>query len=58
MAVAAFLDRAIGFADIATTVDRALASFDLSPPTTISEVIDIDREVREKTREIMPLPTS
>jgi 1-deoxy-D-xylulose-5-phosphate reductoisomerase len=58
VAVAAFLGRGIGFADVATTVERALASFDLPAPTTISEVIDIDREVREKTREIMPLPTS
>ena len=58
VAVAAFLERAIGFADIAATVERALATFDRPPPTTIGDVIDIDDEVRKKTREIMPLPTS
>lgn len=58
VAVAAFLERAIGFIDIAATVERALALIDVPAPATISEVIDIDREVRKKTREIMPLPTS
>jgi 1-deoxy-D-xylulose-5-phosphate reductoisomerase len=58
VAVAAFLDRDIGFAEIAATVERALATIDLPSPATISEVIDIDCEVRKKTREIMPLPTS
>jgi spermidine synthase len=27
-------------------------------PVSIADVIDIDREVREKAREFMPLPTS
>ena len=58
VAVAAFLDRRIGFADIAVTAERALAAFDLPAPTTVGEVIDIDLEVRKKAREIMPLPTS
>jgi 1-deoxy-D-xylulose-5-phosphate reductoisomerase len=58
VAVAAFLERKIGFADIAATVERGLATIDLQSPKTIGEVIDIDREVRKKTREIMPLPTS
>jgi 1-deoxy-D-xylulose-5-phosphate reductoisomerase len=58
VAVAAFLERRIGFADIAATVERGLAAIDLQSPETIGEVIDIDREVRKKTREIMPLPTS
>lgn len=58
MAVAAFFERTIGFADIAATVERALATIDLPSPETIGEVIDIDREVRKKAREIMPLPTS
>jgi 1-deoxy-D-xylulose-5-phosphate reductoisomerase len=55
MAVAAFLARRIGFADIAGTVVRALEALDAPAPRSIAEVIDIDREVREKTREIMPL---
>jgi 1-deoxy-D-xylulose-5-phosphate reductoisomerase len=58
VAVAAFLDRRIGFADIAGTVARALETIDAASPRSIAEVIDIDREVREKTREIMPLPAS
>jgi 1-deoxy-D-xylulose-5-phosphate reductoisomerase len=56
VAVAAFLDRRIGFADIAGTVARALDTIEAPPPTTIAHVIDIDSEVREKAREIMLLP--
>ena len=57
VAVAAFLDRRIGFADIAGTVARALEAIEAPAPSLIADVIDIDLEVREKTREIMPLPT-
>jgi len=55
MAVAAFLDRRIGFADIAKSVAQALDTIDLPAPDSIADVIDIDREVREKAREFMPL---
>ena len=55
IAVAAFLDRRIGFADIAVTVARALETVDAAAPQSIAEVIDIDIEVRKKAREIMPL---
>ena len=58
MAVAAFLARRIGFSDIAQTVDRTLTSFRRPAPLSIAEVIDIDREVREKAGEFMPLPAS
>jgi 1-deoxy-D-xylulose-5-phosphate reductoisomerase len=58
IAVAAFLDRRIGFADIAGTVERALETVDSPAPGSIAEVIDIDREVREKAREIMSLHAS
>ena len=58
IAVAAFLDRRIGFADIAATVARALETIDSRAPRSIAEVIDIDSQVREKTREIMPLLAS
>jgi 1-deoxy-D-xylulose-5-phosphate reductoisomerase len=58
VAVAAFLARRIGFADIAETVERTLATVDLAAPRSIADVIDIDREVREKAREIMPLLAS
>ena len=56
VAVAAFLERRIGFAEIAGTVARVLAALDLPEPHSVAEVIDIDREVRKKAREIMPLP--
>jgi len=58
LAVAAFLDRRIGFADIARTVERALATIEPPSPKSIGDVIDIDREVREKAHEIMPLPAN
>ena len=58
IAVAGFLDRRIGFADIARTVERALGAVNRSAPNSIADVIDIDREVREKAREFMPLPAS
>ena len=58
LAVAAFLDRRIGFGDIARTVERALATIHPSGPRSIGDVIDIDREVREKAHEIMPLPAN
>ena len=58
IAVAAFLDRRIGFADIPGTVERALAMIDRPAPQSIGDVIDIDREVREKAHEIMPLPAN
>jgi len=58
VAVAAFLDRRIGFADIVTTVDRALQQIRPAAPQSIADVIDIDREVRKKAREIMLLPAN
>jgi 1-deoxy-D-xylulose-5-phosphate reductoisomerase len=58
VAVAAFLQRQIGFADIARAVERALETIDAQQPRSIAHVIDIDREVREKAGEFMPLPTS
>ncbi len=57
VAVAAFLERRIGFADIAGTVARALEGIEAPAPASIADVIDIDHEVREKAREIMSLPT-
>ncbi len=58
VAVAAFLDGQIGFADIAATVGRTLAAVTKEAPASVAEVIDIDREVREKAREFMPLPAA
>ncbi len=55
VAVAAFLAGRIAFPEIAAAVARALDAFPVSTPASIAEVIDIDREVREKAREFMPL---
>jgi 1-deoxy-D-xylulose-5-phosphate reductoisomerase len=45
-AVAAFLDRRIGFLDIVRTVEEALARTSAAAPRSIAEVIDIDRSAR------------
>ena len=58
VAVAAFLANHIAFAEIAGSVARALNAFSGKAPVSIEEVIDIDREVREKAREFMPLPAN
>ena len=58
VAVAAFLANHIDFAEIAGSVARALNAFSGKAPVSIEEVIDIDREVREKAREFMPLPAN
>jgi len=55
VAVGAFLERRVSFGDIARVVERALQTIQTPSPTSIAEVIDIDRQVREKTREIMSL---
>ena len=58
VAVASFLANHIAFAEIAGSVARALNAFSWKAPVSIEEVIDIDREVREKAREFMPLPAN
>jgi 1-deoxy-D-xylulose-5-phosphate reductoisomerase len=46
VAVAAFLDRRIGFLEIAPLVAEALAQVDGSPARDVSELIEADREAR------------
>ncbi len=53
MAVAAFLAGRIGFLDIARTVEEALARVSAAAPGSIADVIDIDRQAREKAGELM-----
>jgi 1-deoxy-D-xylulose-5-phosphate reductoisomerase len=55
MAVAAFLDRRIPFGDIARIVEWAIERCDAPAPQSIAEVIDIDRSVRQKVGDSMPL---
>ena len=52
-AVAAFLDRRIGFLDIVRTVEEALARTSATAPRSIAEVIDIDRSARALSGELM-----
>ncbi len=46
IAVASFLDKRIGFLDIAAIVAKTLESFDPSAPATLDEVMAIDGEAR------------
>ena len=55
LAVAAFLDCRIAFGDIARVVEQAIDQSDAPRPQSIGEVIDIDRAVRHKVGEFMPL---
>jgi 1-deoxy-D-xylulose-5-phosphate reductoisomerase len=52
-AVAAFLDRRIGFLDICQTVEEAVARTSAAQPRSIAEVIDIDRVARALARDLM-----
>ncbi|MEO6114327.1 MAG: 1-deoxy-D-xylulose-5-phosphate reductoisomerase [Sphingomicrobium sp.] len=53
IAVAAFLDRRIGFLDIARLVEDALAHTAATAPLSIAEVVDIDREARAMANSLM-----
>lgn len=53
VAVAAFLDRKIGFLAIVDMVNEALARMDLPMPRSIAEVIDIDRQTRALANDLM-----
>jgi 1-deoxy-D-xylulose-5-phosphate reductoisomerase len=52
VAVASFLDKRIGFLDIAAIVGRTLESFAPSAPSSIDEVLEIDREARAQALQI------
>jgi 1-deoxy-D-xylulose-5-phosphate reductoisomerase len=52
VAVASFLDNRIGFLDIAFIGGKTLESFDPSPPSTLDEVLEIDREARHRAQNI------
>lgn len=46
VAVASFLESRIGFLDIASLVAEVLALYDPAPPSSIDEVLEIDRHAR------------
>jgi 1-deoxy-D-xylulose-5-phosphate reductoisomerase len=53
IAVAAFLDGAIRFPDIAALVQEALSSASYDVPRSIGDVLEIDQVTRERARETM-----
>jgi 1-deoxy-D-xylulose-5-phosphate reductoisomerase len=55
LAVDAFLNGRIGFGEIARTVEWALEHCDAPAPQSIGEVVDIDRSVRHKVGDSLPL---
>ena len=54
IAVAAFLDRRIGFGDIVRIVEQAIDRSTAAEPSSIADVIAIDRSVREQVQSLMP----
>jgi 1-deoxy-D-xylulose-5-phosphate reductoisomerase len=50
--VASFLESRIGFLDIASVAGEVLAVFEPGAPTSIDEVLEIDREARRRAAEI------
>ena len=53
VAVAAFLDRRIGFLQIAAIVEETMSRYDPPAPVRIEDVIAIDREARSQAAEAM-----
>ena len=51
IAVAAFLERKIGFLEIAAIVEDTLGAYDPAAPTSLGEVLAVDAEARSRTRE-------
>ena len=58
IAVAAFLDGAIGFLDIARLVEKAMTLSRAAAPESIVEVIDIDAATRHSVTEMMRATTA
>jgi 1-deoxy-D-xylulose-5-phosphate reductoisomerase len=53
VAVAAFLERSIPFMGIPATIERVLETTPETHPATIEEVLAVDRQARERSREIL-----
>lgn len=56
VAVEAFLDGRIGFPAIADVVEETLSKLPVRHPTTIEDILEIDRESRSVCRELVALP--
>jgi 1-deoxy-D-xylulose-5-phosphate reductoisomerase len=53
IAVASFLDGAIGFLDIASIAGETLQCCEPSAPASVEEVLEVDRQARAAARDIM-----
>jgi 1-deoxy-D-xylulose-5-phosphate reductoisomerase len=53
VAVDAFLKGGIGFSDISHLVEQALTEIDAPAPRSVSEVVALDRDTRERTRSMI-----
>ncbi|MGZ9075981.1 MAG: 1-deoxy-D-xylulose-5-phosphate reductoisomerase, partial [Burkholderiaceae bacterium] len=53
IAVQAFLEERLRFTEIAPTIEQMLGSFDPPAPNDIGDVLMIDREARERARELI-----
>jgi 1-deoxy-D-xylulose-5-phosphate reductoisomerase len=53
VAVAAFLTGAIRYIDIAAMVEEMLRASQFAPPRSIGDVLEVDRETRHRTDELM-----
>lgn len=54
VAVEAFLDRHISFPAIAGTIEKVLAATPPTTPGSIAEVLELDRQARERAAEALP----
>ena len=52
VAVAAFLNRHIGFLDISAIVERVMAGYSGPEPATVGDVLDTDRAARDAARRL------
>lgn len=51
--VAMFLRREIGFLDIQNTIEKVLEQHKMVTPSTVDEILDIDREARKMARSVI-----
>ena len=51
--VAMFLKGEIGFTDIADTIETVLNSIHYSEPETVDDILEIDRQARMRSRELL-----
>jgi 1-deoxy-D-xylulose-5-phosphate reductoisomerase len=55
IAVQAFLEGRLRFTEIAPTIEQVLEAFVPAPPASVDDVLEIDREARERTLDFAAL---